>query len=165
MAVETQQLGVGTVAKTLKNLLGQQVVVKEVDDKLLHGKPDTPTFAGLYSSNHGDICAVAICSLSLAAAMGACLGLVPTAQAEEWVSTRRIPAEGIENFCEILNIMSSMFNDAYPGRHVRLRTVLQPGQVPPQIDIRQLLDGTVPGINMSVDIERYPGGRITLRSR
>ncbi len=165
MAAVASAPGVGNIAKLFKNLLGQQVVVKEVDDKLLHGKPDTPTFAGLYSSNHGDICAVAICSLSLAAAMGACLGLVPTGQAEEWVSTRRIPGEGIENFCEILNVLAGTFNESYPGRHVRLRTVLQPGQVPPQIDIRQLLDGTVPGVNMTVDIERYPGGRLTLRSR
>jgi hypothetical protein len=43
--------------------------------------------------------------------------------------------------------------------------VLQPGQGPPQIDIRQLLDGSVPGINMTIDIDRYPGGRLTLRSR
>jgi hypothetical protein len=158
-------LGVGNIAKLFKNLLGQNVIAKDVDDKLIHGKPDTPTYAGLYASNHGDICAVAICSLSLAAATGACLGLVPTGQAEEWVATRRIPADGIENFCEILNVLAGVFNDAHPDRHVRLRTVLQPGQVPPQIDIRQLLDGTVPGVNMTIDIDRYPGGRLTLRSR
>lgn len=158
-------LGVGNIAKLFKNLLGQNVIAKDVDDKLIHGKADTPTYAGLYASNHGDICAVAICSLSLAAATGACLGLVPTGQAEEWVATRRIPADGIENFCEILNVLAGVFNDAHPDRHVRLRTVLQPGQVPPQIDIRQLLDGSVPGINMTIDIDRYPGGRLTLRSR
>ena len=62
-------------------------------------------------------------------------------------------------------MVAGAFNEAYPGRHVRLRTVLQPGQVPPQVDIRQLLDGTVPGVNMHVDVDRYPGGLLTLRSR
>jgi hypothetical protein len=157
--------GVGTIAKLFKNLLGVPVTVKEMDDKLVHGKPDTPTYAGVYASNYGDICAAAICSLSLAAATGACLGLIPTAQAEEWVKTRKIPADGLENFQEILNVIASAFNEAYPGRHVRLRGLLQPGQMPPQQDIRQLLDGTVPGINMGIDIDRYPSGRLTLRSR
>lgn len=165
MAVEAQSLGVGHIAKLFKNLLGQAVVAREIDDKLIHGRPNEPTYAGLYASNHGDICAVAICSFSLAAATGACLGLIPSGQCEEWIQTRRIPVDGIENFCEILNVIASAFNETTPDRHVRLRTVLQPGQVPPQQDIRELLEGKVPGINMSVDIERYPSGRLTLRQR
>lgn len=164
MAVDSPP-GVGHVAKLFKNLLGRNVTAREVEDKLVHGRADTPTFAGLYATNHGDVCAVAICSLSLAAATGACLGLIPAGQAEEWIATRRIAADGIDNFCEILNVVAGAFNEAYPGRHVRLRTVLQPGQVPPQVDIRQLLDGTVPGVNMHVDVDRYPGGLLTLRSR
>ena len=157
--------GVGAVAKLFKQLLGQQVAVRELDDKLRHGVAAVPTYAGLYATVHGDVCAVAICSLSLAAASGACLGLVPPAHVDEWITTRRIPAEGVENFCEVLNVMAGSFNEHYPGRHVRLRTVLLPGQMPPQLDIRQLLDGTVPGINLQVDIDRYPGGWLTLRSR
>ena len=164
MAVDSPP-GVGHIAKLLKSLLGQNVTASEVDDKLVHGRPDTPTYAALYASDHGDVCAVAICSFSLAAAAGACLGLIPPAQVDEWITTRRVPADGIENFCEVLNVVASAFNENYPGRHVRLRTMLLPGQVPPQLDVRQLLDGTVPGINMHVDIDRYPGGRLTLRSR
>jgi len=164
MAVDSPPTN-GHIAKLFKNLLGQNVTARDVDDKLVHGKPDTPTYAGLYATNANVICAAAICSLSLAASTGACLGLIPPGQADEWIKTRRIPADGIENFCEILNVIAGAFNESYPGRHVRLRTVLQPGQLPPQLEIRHLLDGTVPGINMSIDIERYPSGRLTLRSR
>lgn len=155
----------GSLAKLFKGLLGQNVTVREVDDKLVHGRPTVPTYAGLYVTAGTVVCAAAICSLPLAAATGACLGLIPAGQADEWIAARRIPADGMENFCEILNVLAGAFNEAYPGRHVRLRTVLQPGQMPPQVDIRQLLDGTVPGINTAVHVERYPAGLLTLRSR
>ena len=164
MAVDSPP-GVGHIAKLMKNLLGQHVTAREVDVKLVHGASHVPTYSGLYATVHGDVCAVAICSLSLAAATGACLGLIPSGQADEWIATRRIPADGVENFCEVLNVIASAFNEHYPGRHVRLRSVLQPGQMPPQLDVRQLLDGTVPGTNMYVDVDRYPDGPLTLRSR
>ena len=156
---------VSHIAKQLKGLLGTTVIAKDCPPGLLHGNPQVPTFTGMYATDRGEVSVVAICSLPLAAATGACLGLIPGAQAEEWITTGKVNPNGMENFNEILNVLAGVFNETRPNRHVRLQTILQPGQMPAKPDIRALVGGRGPSVDMIIEIERYPTGKLTLRSR
>lgn len=94
--------------------------------------PDTaPLTVGSVIYDTGTLAAVFAADLALSVRAGAALGLIPKGGADDYIEDKEIPATLAENFYEVLNVLSSVFNT--PGaRHVRL------GQVwtdPAEIDL------------------------------
>ena len=133
--------------------------IKDVRDMLtdLLGKdvtmaPSTPVDPtqkvgiGVFTDDSTRTAAVAVADLKLAAYCGAAIGLVPAGGAEAAIEDGELPKSVGDNFTEVLNILSALFNA--PGHpHLRLYASYVPGEAPPS-DVAALL--------------RTPGGRLDL---
>ena len=109
-------------------------------------EPDKPIGIGVFVDDSTRSAAVAVADLKLAAYLGAAIGLVPPGGAEAAIEDGVLPATISDNFPEVLNILSALFN--VPGApHLKLYAAYEPGGTPPS--------------NLAAMI-RVPGGRLDL---
>lgn len=92
-----------------------------------------PISVGTIIDDHGFLSAVFAADLPLAVFAGACLGLLPAGGAEDTVAEKELTETINENFYEVLNILSGVFNiEGAP--HVRLGEVYtDPAAMPPAV--------------------------------
>jgi len=109
-----------TVAELLTQLLGRTVVVRKAPSPLLMPAPNVIT--AVYTADDGIPATACVCELALAAYAGAALTAIPPAAAKEALATKCIEPNLLDNFGEILNICSHLFNDI-STEHVRLLEV------------------------------------------
>ena len=105
--------------------------------------------------------AVVACDLDLTARLGGALGLVPVPQVEEAVLERRISRELRENFAEVANVLSAVFNGLEDTPHLTLHKVHGVGERLPA-DLRGMLGFVVRRMDLRVEIAGYGGGRLSL---
>jgi hypothetical protein len=146
------------VKDLFQDLLGRNVTIAHTDDVVV------PTArraccVGLYVDNQGDTKAIVAADLPLAARAGAALGLVPHAGADTAIENRELPAALYDNFFEVLNIFSSLFNTGHTDDHLKLQTVFQPGSVIPMHAAMQLR-GLGRRSDFSLEIEGYGSGAL-----
>lgn len=120
-----------------QDLLGRSISISEMTE------PVVPTArraccVGLYVDDSRETKALVAADLDLAARAGAALGLVPPAGADAAIENRELPAALYDNFHEVMNILSSLFNLDDSRAHVKLQTVYQPGSVIPTNAAMQL---------------------------
>lgn len=141
-----------------QDLLGRTVTISPMDT------PVIPTArraccVGMYVDANLDSKALVAADLDLAARAGAALGLVPPAGADTAVENRELPAALYDNFYEVLNIFSSLFNTGDPNEHLKLSTVYQPGTVIPTSAAMQLR-GLGKRADFNLDIDGYGRGAL-----
>lgn len=141
-----------------QDLLGRTVTISPMDT------PVIPTArraccVGMYVDANLDSKALVAADLDLAARAGAALGLVPPAGADTAVANRELPAALYDNFYEVLNIFSSLFNTGDPNEHLKLSTVYQPGTVIPTSAAMQLR-GLGKRADFNLDIDGYGRGAL-----
>ncbi len=113
-----------------ESLLGRDVEISPMSE------PVVPTArraccVGLYVDGNADVKALVAADLELSARAGAALGLVPKTGADTAIENRELPAALYDNFYEVMNIFSSLFNEGAPEDHLKLSSVFQPGSVIP----------------------------------
>ena len=80
-----------------------------------------PEYVAIYTDDEGKDAYVCYVERSLIASMGAALALVPTATVTEALKASAPLSDlFVQNAYEVLNVMSSCFNESHP-RHVRIR--------------------------------------------
>ena len=122
-------------------------------------EPDKPIGIGVFVDDSTRTAAVAVADLKLAAYLGAAIGLVPPGGAEAAIEDGVLPATISDNFAEVLNILSALFNT--PGApHLRLYATYGPGEVPPT-DVSALVRGHGGRLDLDVTIAGYGQGRLS----
>jgi hypothetical protein len=144
--------------RLLGELLGKEVSVRPGRTEPLD--PEAPAVVGVYQTDDGAVVALCRCELTLAAAAGAALTLVPPSVVEEAARTGAMPEVVVDNAREILNVAARMFNN--PGTpHVRLREVrVTPGQLP--AEAAGILQQPGRRADFDLQVERYGDGRMTV---
>ncbi|SNV25850.1 Uncharacterised protein [Dermatophilus congolensis] len=141
-----------------ESLLGRDVSMLPLD------KPVVPTArraccVGLYVDTDQNVKALVAADLPLAARAGAALGLVPKAGADTAIENDELPAALYDNFYEVMNIFSSLFNVGDPEDHLKLSQVFQPGMVIPT-DAAKMLRGLGKRADFTLSVDGYGDGAL-----
>lgn len=142
------------VREMLHSLLDRPVLVHRVFTPF--ESPELGEIA-LMVDDEGTLAAIAVADLSLAAASAAALALVPNDAVTAAVEAGELSELLQENYYEVINIVSSLFN-GNPERHVRLTTTHRVGDTDLDATVTQrLADGA--GVHwFTVDIDGYGNG-------
>ncbi len=98
------------VENMYKTLLGRPVVVKRA---LLIGVPSDLGVAGVYVDGDGAEAVLVYADYKLANGAGAALSMVPVGGVEDANDEKEIPANFFDNFAEVLNVLTVLFNDRH----------------------------------------------------
>ncbi len=114
------------VRDMLEGLLGRDVNVSP-------GKPpetDKPLAIGVFVDDSLQMQALGVADLSFAAFAGAAIGLIPKGGAEGCIEDGELSNSVKDNFGEVLNVVSALFNlPDHP--HLKLYGTYYPGETPP----------------------------------
>ena len=103
--------------------------------------------------------AAVVADLALSARAGAALGLVPKTGADTAIENRELPAALYDNFYEVMNIFSSLFNEGEPEDHLKLSSVYQPGSVIPTTAAK-MMRGLGRRADFHLDVDGYGRGAL-----
>ena len=142
----------------LADLLGRGVTVGKGDPIAL--ERDTPAVIADFVSDDGPLAVLCLADLRLANSLGAALTMVPPSAVEEAVKKWQIDDTCIENFQEVANIMTRLFNsDDTP--HLRFRQVHKlPADLPEET--AELLREPLARRNLDVNVEDYGAGKLAV---
>jgi hypothetical protein len=146
------------VRNLLEDLLGRDVNVNPGDPI---GAADLPTATvAIYADRAQQIYAVVGMQLSLAANVGAALGLIPAGAAEDAIDEKTLFPNLAENVFELCNVLTSLLNrEGAP--HVKLHEVIYPGMPLPS-DARAHLLALGRRLDLTIEIARYGKGKFSL---
>jgi hypothetical protein len=146
------------VRDLLEGLLGRTVDVDPIDPAHVE---DLPTaYLASYVDDGMRLSAVAGFDLSLAAYLGAAIGLVPLGGAEACIEDRELSPMLAENVGEVCNVLTTLLNrDGAP--HRRLYRVHRPGEPAPNDVAAQLL-ALGSRLDLQVKVSSYGAGRFWL---
>lgn len=114
------------VRDMLEGLLGRDVNVSPSNPP----ETDKPLAIGVYVDDTLTMQALGVADLPFAAFSGAAIGLIPKGGAEACVEDNELSASVKENFGEVLNVVSALFNlPEHP--HLKLYGTYAPGEAPP----------------------------------
>ena len=119
-----------------------------------------PALVAVYVTDKLATGAAVACDLPLAAYAGAALGLVPLPRCEEAIASGLLPDDLAENFHEVVNIMSSVFNENTQAPHLKLHKVHAVGEKLPT-DVASSLGYVVRRLDLKVDVAGYGAGRLS----
>lgn len=145
------------VRDMLEELLGRDCDVALASEPLVPSATDL-VGVGVYVDDALKTAAVVATDLSLSAIAGAAIGLIPKGGAEACVEDRELSPMVRDNYYEVLNILSALFN--LPGHpHTKLYSVSYPGDVPPS-DISARLRSIGGRLDLTVSVAGYGKGKI-----
>jgi two-component system chemotaxis response regulator CheY len=141
------------VSNLLSELLGRKAKVTAAP-----GAPTGNVVVALYAGGDQSAHAACVFDLGSASSAGAALSMIPKGVAAQSVQDGRL-ADGIaDNVREIFNVVGSLFSAAGAPRLV-LRDVHLTGPAPAALTE---LQGKAKALNVSVDIDGYDGGLVSL---
>lgn len=141
-----------------QDLLGRSVTILPISDPVVPSARRA-CCVGLYVDANLDCKALVSADLKLGARAGAALGLVPATGADSAIENKELPAALYDNFFEVMNIFSSLFNGGDAETHLKLQTVFQPGSVIPTHAAMQLR-GLGKRADFQLDIDGYGVGEL-----
>lgn len=119
-----------------------------------------PVTMAIYASDDGKPLGIFLCDVGLAAHAAAALVLLPATKSAMCAEGGYIDDELLENFHEVANVASGLFNSPSTPR-VALRDLLSPPVEVPR-DARPILIAPSARIQLEMSIEGYGKGRMTL---
>jgi len=143
------------ISELFTNLLGKQVTVKG-------GAPAADAKGGtlaVYSDDAGAVGAVAVSDLPLASNAGAALSMIPAGMAEESIKAGALAENLADNWHEVLNVASQLFNCG-AGHRVKLADI-HPASDPPAA-AAGLLGAPGGRLDLEVAIAGYGSGTLSL---
>jgi hypothetical protein len=144
------------VRDMFEGLLGREVTVAP------SGPPDAdkPLSVGLFVDDSLGLAAVGVADVDLTAYAGAAIGLVPPGGAQAAIEDRELPQALNDNFSEVLNIISALFN--LPGHpHLKLYGTYAPGQTPPN-DVVAMIRTIGRRLDLEIGVAGYGQGLFSL---
>jgi hypothetical protein len=158
MAATTPLPHTKAVRDTLLDMLGRDVEVGQADPWA--PTPRDPGTVAVYVDERTQMRALITCNMSLSAALGASIALIPPETAQECVEDKRLTDGMGENLHEILNILTGLFN--LPDRpHLKLYKVHLPGELP-AADVSATLRAFGKRSDLEVSVAGYGRGRFSV---
>jgi hypothetical protein len=147
-----------TVRNLFEDLLGRDCNVSPGDPL---GADDLATATiAIYIDSAQQIYGVLGMQLSLAANVGAALGLLPPGAAEDSIDEQKLYPNLAENVFELCNVLTSLLNrEGAP--HVKLYQVVYPG-MPLPADARAHLLALGRRLDLMIDVSRYGKGKFSV---
>jgi hypothetical protein len=146
------------VRNLFEDLLGRDVNVSPGDPMTADDLP-TATVA-IYHDSVQQVYGVLGLQLSLAAHVGAALGLLPPGAAEDSIDEKKLFPNLAENVFELCNVLTSLLNrEGAP--HVKLSQVVYPGMPLPS-DARAHLLALGRRLDVIIEVARYGKGTLSL---
>jgi|GEM_PF-605885 len=136
---------------------------RTVSAKTRPGSPSTVSGTdqvAVYVDDQGEIMAICLCSVGLAAAVGAALSMLSPQMADEASARSELPETMRENHYEVMNISARFFNSPY-SPHVRLQAVHQVDQGLPA-PLRTALGRLGAWSQLDIEVEDYGTGTMLL---
>lgn len=158
LAATTELPSIKVLRDMMMDTLGRDVQVAP-------GEPWAPTprrpgMVAVYVDDRTQMRALIACNLSLSAALGASIALIPPERATACVEDRRLTEGMVENLHEVMNIFAALFNT--PNRpHLKLYETHAPGDFPPA-DVSSQLRAFGKREDLQVDVAGYGGGRLSM---
>jgi hypothetical protein len=150
--------GALSVRTLFEDLLGRDCNVTPGDPLTAD---DLPTaVVAVYTDAQQQIHGVLGMQLSLAANVGAALGLLPVGAAEDSIAEKQLFPNLAENVFEMCNVLTTLLNRE-GGPHVKLYQVVYPGMALP-VDARAHLLALGRRLDLMIEINRYGKGRLSL---
>jgi two-component system, chemotaxis family, chemotaxis protein CheY len=146
------------VAQLLKSMLRPDVRVVAAPPMKL--PPDATHFIAEYTIDHASVVACVISDLSFAARVGAALTLLPASAANEALSAHQLTAILWENFQEVLNVASRLF-DSSSGGQVTLKKLYHQDEKPGP-ELLAALAKPALRLDASVTVDNYGEGKLTI---
>jgi hypothetical protein len=146
------------VRSLFEDLLGRDCNVAPGDPLAADDLP-TATIA-IYADGAQQIFAVLGLQLSLAANVGAALGLLPAGAAEDSIDEKKLFPNLAENVFELCNVLTSLLNKE-GAPHVKLHQVVYPG-MPLPADARAHLMALGRRLDLMIEVSRYGKGKFSL---
>jgi hypothetical protein len=146
-----------------------QIVLRGLYDKPVQVQPapkfdpgmGKPAILAVFVDNTDKTVGVIVCSLSIAARLGAALSLIPDRTAEDAVKKGILDESLLDNFREVMNICSSLFSEHH-GSRVHLNKVTGKIAAPPA-EYKTLMASPAARADMNVEIPGYSGGALSVR--
>ena len=150
------------VRDLLMDLVGRGVSIDKTS--ALEIEVDTVGAVADYVADDESVGVVMITDLALAASLGASLTMMPATVVKESLRKNRFEEEMLlENFEEVANIMTRLFN-THDTPHLKWNTVhALPGEIPEAVSA--LMEKPTARRDFAVLIEGYGDGRLTLMVR
>lgn len=147
------------VEDILRALLGRNVVVKRA---ALGQKPQANGALAAYRDNEGLLRAVICAEMQAVNACGAALSMIPVGAVEDANDEGEIPPNVWDNFAEVLNILTSVFNDRRQrAEHVRLKEVVPTNDAEDELSVLLNQEGSRLDIHVQV-AGGYGGGGLAV---
>lgn len=145
------------VAELIESLVGRQ-------PKVTGGAlPDNEVaIVATYLDREGQLECVVATDIALGAYCGAALALIPKGGAQDCVDEGELSSSLKENFHEVLNIMSSLFNTTEGSRHVRLAQVTYGPLDIAADDARAAVQAPGERADFEVVVENYGTGKMAI---
>lgn len=143
----------------LRDLVGQSVTVRPGPP--LELREERPSYLAGYRFDAGEAAAMAVADLTLAAAAGAAIGMMPPKESlAEVEEAGGLEGDLLEFFYEVVNVAARLLNSPTTP-HVVLRSLDPvPGDVPE--DLAAIATTPVVRHDWTVTIDGYGEGRLTL---
>ena len=146
------------VRNLFEDLLGRDCNVHP-GEPLTADELQTATVA-IYADGSQQLYGVLGIQLSLAANVGAALGLLPPGAAEDSVDEKKLFPNLAENVFELCNVLTSLLNrEGAP--HVKLYQVVYPGMPLPN-DARAHLMALGRRLDLMIEVARYGKGKLSI---
>lgn len=146
------------VRNLFEDLLGRDCNVSPGDPLSTDDLPTTTV--AIYTDSAQQMYAVLGMQLSLAANVGAALGLLPPGGAEDSVAEKRLFPNLAENVFELCNVLTSLLNrEGAP--YVKLYQVVYPGMPLPD-EARSHLMALGRRLDLMIEVARYGKGKFSL---
>ena len=142
--------------KAVKDLL-EAMLGRDVDVALGDPVPVKSCAAfGVFHTDLGQLSAVVLTDLPLAAYLGTSIALIPAGGAEAAIEDGELSPAVFENVCELLNVFASVLNE-HSDSHQRL-VATSPGVLGASADAVELAAHPANRLDLAVTVSRYGTG-------
>jgi hypothetical protein len=139
-------------------VLWEQLLGRDVTVTPANAAPSGAMTVAEFCDDRGRLRVLAVADLALTVWAGCALGLIPPGGAEDQIAEGSASASALDNFHEVLNVSTSLFNQ--DGPHVRLTTLHAPGADLPA-ELAELARRSGDRRDLTVEIARYGTGRLS----
>jgi hypothetical protein len=146
------------VSEVLADLMGRSVTVARTRAVELGG--DRPAAVADYHADSGTVGVLCVADIRLANALGAALTMVTPEAVEDAVASKAIDESTIENFREVVNVMTSLFNSS-DTPHVKFNDVHRLPSTLPEPAAR-LLEAPRGRRDFDVTVDEYGTGTLSV---
>jgi len=148
------------VRDLLTMLVGRDCEVSPADESVTPAT-EPGVLVGVYVTQFLRAQALVAVDTTLAAALGGAIALIPARTALAGVGPGPLPQDLLDNATEVLNVFSSLFNVG-DAPHLRLDTVHDSGAGPLPADVAGPLRSYGPRLDVSVDVQGYGSGLLSV---